>query len=333
MELFKGISNYTHCNCRRRLPRFLPLPLALLPGLPLQQFPQPHLSILGCSRVLEISPQRFLTQVTAPPAPLPVASPLHLELPALSPWTKKKATAGADHARVAPAVATNAGGHVLAEDVIEADGPSEVPAKWDLLGSDGTGAPLGALISKPSPYRRLFFAPILALTLYMLTSTTGTSDGDYFLATGWLTMFWSASDLILFTDVQRELRQVSLTTPSTLVDPNPIEDELLGISALAASAEHTSPGRPDTSLVAAERDERRRGTLVPGGVAPALCDPEHSVYNPPLLGLVSVHGKHLAHRVLRFAPGGNPSAYVQLFTAFFISALVHYGSETFALGY
>ncbi|KAJ7687926.1 hypothetical protein B0H17DRAFT_1135938 [Mycena rosella] len=48
--------------------------------------------------------------------------------------TKKKATAGADHARVAPAVATNAGGHVLAEDVIEADGASEAPAKWDLLG-------------------------------------------------------------------------------------------------------------------------------------------------------------------------------------------------------
>lgn len=46
---------------------------------------------------------------------------------------------------------------------------------------------------------------------------------------------------------------------------------------------------------------------------------------------VSTHGKYLAHRVLRLSPGSNASSYVQLYTAFLISALIHYGAEAMAL--
>lgn len=42
---------------------------------------------------------------------------------------------------------------------------------------------------------------------------------------------------------------------------------------------------------------------------------------------LSSHGKFLAHRVLGFPPGSNPSAYVQLYTAFFLSGLIHYGAD------
>ncbi|KAJ7301479.1 membrane bound O-acyl transferase family-domain-containing protein [Mycena albidolilacea] len=46
---------------------------------------------------------------------------------------------------------------------------------------------------------------------------------------------------------------------------------------------------------------------------------------------VSTHGKYLAHCVLRLSPGSNASSYIQLYTAFLISALVHYGAEAMAL--
>ncbi|KAF7341226.1 hypothetical protein MVEN_01858000 [Mycena venus] len=45
---------------------------------------------------------------------------------------------------------------------------------------------------------------------------------------------------------------------------------------------------------------------------------------------VTTHGKFLAHRVLGLRPGTNAS-YVQLFTAFALSASVHYGAEVMAL--
>ncbi|KAJ7785141.1 hypothetical protein DFH07DRAFT_948222 [Mycena maculata] len=84
------------------------------------------------------------------------------------------------------------------------------------------------LIIKPFPYRSLFFAPILALTAYVLcTTTTGTYNGDYHLALGWLTLFCSASDYIVFTDVQRTLRRVSLNPAVPPPDSGPIEDASL----------------------------------------------------------------------------------------------------------
>lgn len=79
------------------------------------------------------------------------------------------------------------------------------------------------LILRPFPYRSLFFAPILALTVYVLCfTTTGKFDSDYYLGLQWLTYFWTASDYIIFTDVQRELRQVTLN-PAHPADKTPIE--------------------------------------------------------------------------------------------------------------
>ncbi|KAJ7768577.1 hypothetical protein DFH07DRAFT_954469 [Mycena maculata] len=47
--------------------------------------------------------------------------------------------------------------------------------------------------------------------------------------------------------------------------------------------------------------------------------------------IVSVHGKYLTHNSrLRLPPGGNASVYVQLCTAFAMSAALHYGAETMA---
>ncbi|KAJ7757460.1 membrane bound O-acyl transferase family-domain-containing protein [Mycena metata] len=63
------------------------------------------------------------------------------------------------------------------------------------------------LIVKPSPYRRLFFLPIIPLTVYALLCTTGTFREDYFVGLAWLTFCCFASDYILITEVQRELRQ------------------------------------------------------------------------------------------------------------------------------
>nr|GAT54712.1 predicted protein [Mycena chlorophos] len=76
------------------------------------------------------------------------------------------------------------------------------------------------LIVKPSPYRPLFFVPILALTVYTAYSTKGRFLDDYYVNLQWMTYFWTASDHILLTDVQRELRQVPLRHPD---DKNGIE--------------------------------------------------------------------------------------------------------------
>ncbi|KAJ7804165.1 membrane bound O-acyl transferase family-domain-containing protein [Mycena olivaceomarginata] len=46
---------------------------------------------------------------------------------------------------------------------------------------------------------------------------------------------------------------------------------------------------------------------------------------------VTTHGKFFAHRVLCLRPGTNASSYVQLFTAFALSASVHHGAEVMAL--
>ncbi|KAJ7626833.1 membrane bound O-acyl transferase family-domain-containing protein [Roridomyces roridus] len=83
------------------------------------------------------------------------------------------------------------------------------------------------LVVRPSPYRPLCFIPILALTAYVLCFTsTGTFEGDYYLSIQWLTYFFAASDYILLTDVQRELRQVSLN-PASSVDKRLVEERSL----------------------------------------------------------------------------------------------------------
>ncbi|KAF7341224.1 MBOAT-2 domain-containing protein [Mycena venus] len=46
---------------------------------------------------------------------------------------------------------------------------------------------------------------------------------------------------------------------------------------------------------------------------------------------ITTHGKFFAHRVLGLRPGTNASSYIQLFTAFLLSASVHYGAEVIAL--
>jgi len=94
-----------------------------------------------------------------------------------------------------------------------------------------------------------------------------------------------------------------------------------------------------------------RGTLL--GAVCVACGVSEPEEWPPLLGplgeaytirkfwgrvwhqiirrFVTTHGKFLAHRVLKLRPGTNPSAYVQLYTAFAISAALHYAAETMAL--
>ncbi|KAF8200528.1 membrane bound O-acyl transferase family-domain-containing protein [Mycena galopus ATCC 62051] len=68
---------------------------------------------------------------------------------------------------------------------------------------------LAALVAKPSPYRRLFFAPILFLTYFTIFHTfSGTPSADYGLRLVWLLYFLFASDYILLTDFQRKLHRV-----------------------------------------------------------------------------------------------------------------------------
>ncbi|KAJ7712524.1 membrane bound O-acyl transferase family-domain-containing protein [Mycena metata] len=74
------------------------------------------------------------------------------------------------------------------------------------------------LAVKPSPYRRLFFLPIIPLTVYALLCTTGTFRGDYSIGNVWLSYCCFASDYILITDVQRELRQVRVKPDSVPIE-------------------------------------------------------------------------------------------------------------------
>ncbi|KAF7341689.1 MBOAT-2 domain-containing protein [Mycena sanguinolenta] len=77
------------------------------------------------------------------------------------------------------------------------------------------------------------------------------------------------------------------------------------------------------------------------GVASGLSRPEdwpaffgapHEAYTiRKMWGFVSTHGKYLAQDVLGLRSGSNASSYVQLFTAFALSASIHYGAETMAL--
>ncbi|KAF8157343.1 membrane bound O-acyl transferase family-domain-containing protein [Mycena galopus ATCC 62051] len=85
-----------------------------------------------------------------------------------------------------------------------------------------------ALITKPSPYRKLFFLPIPPLTAYvLLLTTTGSFNGDYILGLLWLVLFWFASDYILITDVQRTLRRVPPTRTVANKNKNDHDKELI----------------------------------------------------------------------------------------------------------
>ncbi|KAJ7732656.1 membrane bound O-acyl transferase family-domain-containing protein [Mycena metata] len=63
---------------------------------------------------------------------------------------------------------------------------------------------LAALITPPSPYRRLFFVPILVLTWRLVHD----AQAGYLTSTLWFGYLLVASDYILLTDVQRDLHQV-----------------------------------------------------------------------------------------------------------------------------
>ncbi|KAJ7107489.1 membrane bound O-acyl transferase family-domain-containing protein [Mycena epipterygia] len=68
---------------------------------------------------------------------------------------------------------------------------------------------LSALAAKPSPYRPLFFGPILLLTYFVVFHTSsGVPSADYGLRLVWLLYLVFASDYILLTDVQRKLHRV-----------------------------------------------------------------------------------------------------------------------------
>ncbi|KAJ7645152.1 hypothetical protein DFH06DRAFT_1136616 [Mycena polygramma] len=341
--------------------------------------------------------------------------------------------------------------HLMPEDIQNAGAQDKIrdkqrsesvePGSAELMMFQTLKSAAVSLVVKPTPYRELLFLPILPLTAYVLLSTTGTFNGDYYLGLRWLTMFWTASDYMVFTDVQRTLHQVPLKAAAAApaVDEGPIENASLwwctrwafsllnsprGVgwvheptSALPA---HPPAGTPHATFVAQRLWKAMQffilhdacnlhvcwnamyppdgpawtadgwiwrgvvtagwglsaysalmlGTslLSAGSVACGLSDPEEW---PPLFGgpreawtirrfggasshpysvvphsltasfrrawhqlmrrFVSVHGKFLAQRVLKLSPGGNPSAYVQLYTAFLLSAAVHYGAETMAL--
>lgn len=64
------------------------------------------------------------------------------------------------------------------------------------------------LVTKPSPYRYLYFLPILFLSYKALHSTTGNITNDYGLGCAWFTLFFISSDFILLTNVQCELQSI-----------------------------------------------------------------------------------------------------------------------------
>jgi hypothetical protein len=80
-----------------------------------------------------------------------------------------------------------------------------------------------ALVVKPSPYRGLLFLPLLIMSPYLLSLSTGHRTMDYFIGNAWFTYLFAASDFILLTDVQRELRMVK---PPQRAD-EPIEEASL----------------------------------------------------------------------------------------------------------
>lgn len=115
-----------------------------------------------------------------------------------------------------------------------------------------------ALVVKPSPYRRLLFLPLLLMSSYLMSLSTGNPTLDYCFGTAWFPYLFAASDFILLTDVQRELR---LVKPPQRVD-EPIENAPLSRRIAwgtklftstrglgwAHEPRHANPPRPSPSI-------------------------------------------------------------------------------------
>lgn len=71
-----------------------------------------------------------------------------------------------------------------------------------------------ALVVRPSPHRWILFTPIAGISCYLVFFTTsGIVTSDYALGSVILAFLCIASDYVLLTDVQRELRAASHSQP------------------------------------------------------------------------------------------------------------------------
>ncbi|KAF7291773.1 hypothetical protein HMN09_01236900 [Mycena chlorophos] len=112
-----------------------------------------------------------------------------------------------------------------------------------------------ALAARPSPYRRLYFIPLLALAIYGAALSSGSPLLDYFLGNFLFITLFGASDWILLTDVQRELyflnakegQQQQIAADSSFRERVSWALRLLGNPrgvGWAHEARHASPARP-----------------------------------------------------------------------------------------
>ncbi|KAJ7206751.1 membrane bound O-acyl transferase family-domain-containing protein [Mycena pura] len=114
-----------------------------------------------------------------------------------------------------------------------------------------------ALVVKPSPYRRLLFLPVLAVSLRLLSLSTGNPTFDYCIGAAYFPYFFAASDYILLTDVQRELRLVQPPQRADELPENaPLSRRIAWATALLSSQRglgwahvprHALPPRPPAS--------------------------------------------------------------------------------------
>lgn len=82
-----------------------------------------------------------------------------------------------------------------------------------------------ALVVPPSPFRRLLFLPILVNNIYLiLYTTTGNPARDNIVGSVLATYLLTASDYILLTDVQRELRRHGERRPISANHEKSIQD-------------------------------------------------------------------------------------------------------------
>ncbi|KAF7316085.1 MBOAT-2 domain-containing protein [Mycena indigotica] len=270
-----------------------------------------------------------------------------------------------------------------------------------------------ALVCQPSPYRRLFFLPILALTVYTAYSTKGGWFDDYFMALQWTAYLCIGSDFILLTDVQKELHQLTNSKngikhasrwericwanslffsfrgvgwahePVEALPPHPplnmtrpqfvlgrlkqaimlfLLHDLANLHVRANDMFHPDgPGWRSNGwfwqitvvaswglsvatmlcclFVLLSMVAVGLGLSEPNGWPALMRSPREAytirrfwgrAWHQLLRRFVTAHGKYLT-QALRFPRGSNASAYTQLFVAFFVSAIVHYGAEVFAL--
>ncbi|KAJ6515266.1 membrane bound O-acyl transferase family-domain-containing protein [Mycena sanguinolenta] len=114
-----------------------------------------------------------------------------------------------------------------------------------------------ALVVKPSPYRRLLFLPLLFMTPYLMSLSTGNPTLDYCVGAAWFPYLFAASDYILLTDVQRQLRLVKpAQRADELIENAPFSRRIVWGFNLFSSARglgwaheprHANPPRPSPS--------------------------------------------------------------------------------------